>query len=410
MIENINTRTLSDKNQHVRNFLSNYIVLPYSPHYAVLLTGPWGIGKTYLIKKFLKEKFGDEREYAYVSLQGIATREELAIAVFQACFPNVIWKNVELLGPVGKTALKYVGINPDIQLSGLPKPQKDLYVFDDLERCDMPINASLGYINDFVEHEGKKVVIVANEQEIDDKREYARRREKLIGKVFEIQSVLDEALPSFIESVGDPLCKSLLGRKTGDISIVYNQSGLNNLRLLQQTIWDFSRFFSALSERHRENDEAVTTLLRSFFALSFEFKAGRLRQEDLKKWFSTTMDYMILRHNRDGDKERKPSPCEAAIERYPDIDLSGTFLSPKLLEDIFIKGIVDYSEIQAYLDSTSPYFVDRGVEPAWRTVWHYTERTEEEFTKAYKKMGRSSRRESSLNLAKYYRFLDCVYF
>ena len=117
MVKSMNAHASSNKNEHVLDFLSNYIDLPYSPHYAVLLTGPWGIGKTYLIKKFLEEKFGDERQYAYVSLQGIATREELDIAVFQACFPNVIWKNVELLGRVGKVALKYVGINPDIQLS-----------------------------------------------------------------------------------------------------------------------------------------------------------------------------------------------------------------------------------------------------------------------------------------------------
>ena len=66
----------------------------------------------------------------------------------------------------------------------------------------MPINTSLGYINEFVEHEGRKVIIVTNEQEIKDKEEYARRREKLIGKTFEVQSVLDEALVSFIELDG----------------------------------------------------------------------------------------------------------------------------------------------------------------------------------------------------------------
>src|SRR5262249_28574556 len=206
---NANTQTSIDKNQHIRDFLSRYIHLPYSPYYAVLLTGPWGIGKTYLIKKFLKEKFENEASYVYVSLYGVTTREELDVAVFQACFPNVVWKNVELLGRVGKAALKYVGINPELKLSDLPKPDKKLYVFDDLERCEMPINTSLGYINEFVEHEGRKVIIVTNEQEIKEKEEYARRREKLIGKTFEVQSVLDEALVSFIELVSDPLTKSL---------------------------------------------------------------------------------------------------------------------------------------------------------------------------------------------------------
>jgi hypothetical protein len=160
---------------------------------------------------------------------------------------------------------------------------------------------------------------------------------------------------------------------------------VNNLRILQQTIWDFSRFFGALTERHLKEAKGVTALLRSFFALSFEFKSGRLRPEDLKDWLSTSM-YMLLKDEEDNN--RKPSRCEAAVKRYQyGIDLSGTFLSAKLVEDIFVKGIVDYSEIRSYLDTTS-YFVDRGTEPPWRTVWHWLVRTEEEFNNAYNEMER----------------------
>src|SRR5262249_39994881 len=155
-------------------------------------------------------------------------------------------------GRLGKAALKFFRADPEFSFADLPKPNADVYVFDDLERCEMPINKSLGYINEFVEHDVHKVVIVANDQEIKDKEEYARRREKLIGKTFEVQSVLDEALPFFSKAIGDPLTKSLLERKTEDIATVYHQSGLNNLRILQQTMWDFSRFFSALSDRHRK--------------------------------------------------------------------------------------------------------------------------------------------------------------
>jgi hypothetical protein len=53
------------------------------------------------------------------------------------------------------------------------------------------------------------------------------------------------------------------------------------------------------------------------------------------------------------EEDRERSPCEVAIDRYTDIDLSGTFLSPKLIGDIFVKGIVEPLEIQAYLDKSS---------------------------------------------------------
>ena len=39
-------------------------------------------------------------------------------------------------------------------------------IFDDLERCNVPPNIVLGYINKFVEHKNCKCIIVANQKEI----------------------------------------------------------------------------------------------------------------------------------------------------------------------------------------------------------------------------------------------------
>jgi hypothetical protein len=385
----------SDKNKHIRDYLSYYISLSHAPHYAVMITGPWGIGKTFLIKKLLAERFKDGKEYIYLSLYGLSSRDDLDVALFQAAYPLLGSKTVKVGARLSMAALKtlskfYHVELPDFKVSDLAsRPTAVLYVFDDLERCAMPINTVLGYINEFVEHDDQKVVIVANEQGLESE-EYKTRKEKLIGKTLEMQSTFDEALAYFTTLIDSVQAKSFLEAKRAEIASVYQQSGLNNLRILQQTMWDFERFFVALTERHREKDEAITVLLRSFFALSFEFKAGRLRQEHLKDWFSTTMDYMILQHDRerDRDTERERSPCEVAIDRYPEIDLSGTFLSPELVADIFSKGIIERSEIQAYLDTNSPYFIDKGTEPSWRTVWHFFERTGDEFTKAYKEMER----------------------
>ena len=44
--------------------------------------------------------------------------------------------------------------------------RKRIFIFDDLERCSLPINEILGYINSLVEHESEKVLIVANQQAI----------------------------------------------------------------------------------------------------------------------------------------------------------------------------------------------------------------------------------------------------
>jgi hypothetical protein len=37
-------------NKHLYDYLSYYVALPHPPKYAVLINGPWGIGKTYIVE------------------------------------------------------------------------------------------------------------------------------------------------------------------------------------------------------------------------------------------------------------------------------------------------------------------------------------------------------------------------
>lgn len=48
----------------------------------------------------------------------------------------------------------------------LPKPERMVYIIDDLERAGMEAEEVLGYINEMTEHEAAKVIILANEEEI----------------------------------------------------------------------------------------------------------------------------------------------------------------------------------------------------------------------------------------------------
>ncbi len=56
---------------------------------------------------------------------------------------------------------------PDLDLRiGLDDPRGRLLVFDDLERCRIPVGEVLGFINAYVEHERLKAIIVANETRV----------------------------------------------------------------------------------------------------------------------------------------------------------------------------------------------------------------------------------------------------
>ncbi len=50
---------MSNSNKHIEEFLDYYLNKEQSPDYAVLITGCWGSGKTYFIRKY----HGDEIKF-----------------------------------------------------------------------------------------------------------------------------------------------------------------------------------------------------------------------------------------------------------------------------------------------------------------------------------------------------------
>lgn len=76
-----------DNNSHVKEYLSYYVSLPHPSNYAVMVKGPWGIGKTYLISEFLEQEVKQKERYVYVSLYGMATTDDLDAALLQAISP-----------------------------------------------------------------------------------------------------------------------------------------------------------------------------------------------------------------------------------------------------------------------------------------------------------------------------------
>jgi hypothetical protein len=88
--------------------------------------------------------------------------------LLQAIFPTATGKVATVAQRVAKSALKYFNVDASgFNLKDfLNKFDAKVYVFDDLERFEGAINKVLGYINQFVEHGGAKVILIANEQEI----------------------------------------------------------------------------------------------------------------------------------------------------------------------------------------------------------------------------------------------------
>ncbi len=151
--------------------------------YATLLNGSWGSGKTYFVKNFIKEmenKYKENKEKyrnpIYLSLYGINSISEIKSKLSLSLFKNEKIKKaipfVDVCLEIGGDIVqKYTSVDDADKkvtklLGSFQKLDNLVIFFDDLERCNMNINTILGYINELVEHNDVKVVIIADESKI----------------------------------------------------------------------------------------------------------------------------------------------------------------------------------------------------------------------------------------------------
>jgi GTPase SAR1 family protein len=371
---------LGDPNQHIYEYLRYYTDFAEPPRYAVLIDGPWGVGKTHLVNRFLASRSGEQKQkFVYISLFGLKSTRDIDDALYAQAHPLLASKTAQVAGRVIKTLLKHKGIDIDGQFDVqrfLANTDFALYVFDDLERSNMDINEVLGYINEFVEHDGCKVVLLANEKEIEKNEAYRKRREKIVGKTLRVHSAFHEALEQFLSPIADQKLKAFLSSQREEIAHLYTASTTDNLRALQQTIWDFERLYGACSEAHRGNTPAMVALLRLFFPLSFEFKTGRM---DSTQLLDRATGLMFLFMNQNDSEE--VGFWKVLRDRYAGVDLLDGVLSSEVLESILAKGHVPTKAIRTCLDE-SPFFASERAEPSWQTVWYFYERTDELFKAA----------------------------
>ncbi|WP_394124548.1 P-loop NTPase fold protein [Psychrobacter nivimaris] len=394
---------MSNPNEHIEEFLRYYFKLPSPPQYAVLLKGKWGVGKTWFLKKIMSQldsSDNQKKRHLYVSLYGIASFEEIENEFFRQLHPVLSSKGMALAGKIGKgllkTALK-IDLNddgksdasvssqvPDINLPDyLSNTEGLILVFDDLERASMDLENLLGYINYFVEHQGYKVVIIANEDELVNKEKtsdvsYKRIKEKLIGKTFEIQPRLESAISNFIHEIESDSTQELFNNNIGLIKDYYRRSAYWNLRHLRQALMDFSRLLESLSDEIKDKEGIVEQLLSTYLVLSFEIKSGEMLPADINNFNESYLAELMDRSNNKGMTEEViDSPYRKVKEKYPAFDLFDMLLEKSIWIDIFDKGLIDKAKIEESLKSSRYFHSDN--QPEWMQLWHFMYLKDDDF-------------------------------
>ena len=157
-------------------------------NYAILVDGAWGVGKSYFVDETLKkaietqyENVQPQKRIVKLSLYGLSNIDKLASEIYvqiasQSGIGKVIEGATKKIAPITGAAVKIAAAIFDkssiseLSLAHIVGEMSNLdnyiFIFDDLERCSLPINDVLGYINNFVEQNSIKTILIANEDEI----------------------------------------------------------------------------------------------------------------------------------------------------------------------------------------------------------------------------------------------------
>lgn len=396
---------MSSSNQHIREFLSYYCQLKSPPEYAVLIKGFWGTGKTWFIQDCLKELQKAGQEHLYVSLYGVTSVEDIESDFFRQLHPLLSSKSVKLVGKLVKGLLKAsikfdidedgqsdgtltVGVPNEKLLDSLKVSEGKVLVFDDVERCAIPICHLLGYINQFVEHSGFKVILIANENEIVEREKvdesnfnaYRRVKEKLVGKTFEIVPEIVPALGHFVAQLQCEKAKSAIDENKLLVTQLYNSSKYKNLRVLRHALWDFDRLFAKLSNTTTENKAFVSHFLTLYLVYSFEIMSGTISSSEISKFTSSLYFSKEI-------KKGQPNPDQMYLDikaKYTGIDLRNTLFDQSIWQTMFDEGFIACTKIEAAI-SNCKYFQSEN-QPNWVRLWHGMDLSDSDFESVLKKV------------------------
>ncbi|MGX4584519.1 hypothetical protein [Paenibacillus chitinolyticus] len=364
-------------------------------NYAILLAGKWGSGKSYFWENVIKHKIeeivinGRKQRVIYISLYGVNTIDEINKKIF---IDNLLNKNqffkktienkwggrITELTKMAVGAVKSFDIpiisdlsSEKVKFENLIDFTDTVLCFDDLERSNLEITNVLGYINNYVERDGIKAILIGNEEEISERilqenielkilvssilldkegglnktfnaqlpkgdtknvldllnekkyelfnktNEYNRIKEKLIAKTFTFQMDHRSVIESLSSQYPNDLSTFLLNNQS-IIEYLFKQSGKDNIRILKHGLDDFELIYMNITEMYPSlNTEIITSILKFTLVASFEIKSGSLGYDKLKKLSSNDDLISILTISHMTKKpEDKDTYIESIINKY----------------------------------------------------------------------------------------------
>lgn len=276
---------------HIKTVFHEYLADPQA-QYAILLNGPWGSGKTFFWENELKPVAKSAgKEPLYISLNGISSSTALEQLLFIRMWKFLNrgesarkTKAMQVLGNIASAlAKKKLDMNLPELVRGLALDSAidDHYLlcFDDLERCQLPLPETLGFINDYVEHHRLKVLILSDEGKVDQNQTgFAGIKEKVIGRTLNFQPDHARILPKLLARYGkNDQIFAFLQQQEPFIQGLLTSFQENNLRIIDTFLAAVVRMYPVFQDR---NEKTVQEALLCTLTICIDHKRGRLNSQD----------------------------------------------------------------------------------------------------------------------------------
>ena len=318
------------------NFLKNSNITG-----AFFIKGKWGIGKSYFVKNYIEnlEKEENEilesnkkekkRKYIYISLNGITSLDEINKSILAQLHPKYerLKKNsvVQCVSGLFKIVAKsnpHISIDLDNKkIDSFFKIKGDLVlIFDDLERCQIDVIQVLGYINQFVEENGFKVIVIGNDEEIKNYKSIdAQNQENIIAAILSLNTFNDKKNVKPNETIYQSL---------------NNEHSNPNKKVLDEIIKDISKvdYYSVVKEK--------------VFALEYDYRfdidvAYNQMKEYFEKYKITKSDFESLVHTLECQNLRSYLLSTFYIDEYMKKDTKFEGYSEDAKKNIILNIIIE---------------------------------------------------------------------
>ena len=338
--------------EDAKKILDYYISIK-KPDYAVEITGDWGTGKTFFIKDYINEyplrsaamrmekwkrktwiripkkaipfleNFVLQNPFRcilYIPLFSIKEESEIERKIWiEALLSNRLKFFLTLLFVLLLSYSTYLGIEYGfvtwdklLQTAQMLAPALlivcawfyktfkgkvfkllllgNTIVFDDFERASIDHELLLAYINRFVEHLNKHIIIVCNEDEIkedsqeaaeDDSRDrgeirvssFLKIREKTVGRIIALEQDTDYVLQHILDKRDFPCLKKSLADNLFPfewfVSVTTPEDYPVNYRVWERCCEEFERIFGEVDETYMRNKGILKSLIMQFFPLYY---------------------------------------------------------------------------------------------------------------------------------------------